>query len=291
MSLNVFNVFSKQILSSTTWMLMVLCLMSCGGKKTNDSVESDTLSAEEPDADEEYLDTLVYDTDDTPLTEAVDESFLDFFYTFLNRRSFQLQRVTYPVPVHDASGEVVETLKNGRSVSDAFQFAGYDYLVMLLGPEQDPYDYLNSDARHAEIRQMDLVGGGCRSYAFDRQEEDWYFTGIQQEANYHDGFVHFYAKFANDSVFRAEHLSPEIFVSLPSTEDEMEMVDGNIDSGQWDVFSPELPRQSFLLLTMGEEVEKPHSVKFVKCGVASSMMEILTFEREDNDWKLVRYEE
>ncbi len=291
MSLNVFNVLSKQFSHAATWMLMVLCLTSCGGKKAVDRAEADTLSPMEDDMDEAYLDTLVYDTDDTPLTEAVDESFLDFFYTFLNRRSFQLQRVKYPVQVLDESGEVTETLKNGRSVSAAFQFAGYDYIVMLLSPEQDPYDYLNCDALHAEIRQVDLASGHSRTYAFDRQEEDWYFTGIRQETSYHDAFVHFYSKFANDSVYRTEHLSPEIFVSLPSTEDEMETVDGNIDSGQWDVFSPELPQQSLLLLCMGEEAEMPHSVKFVMCGVASSMMEILTFEREDNDWKLVRYEE
>lgn len=267
-------------------------LTSCTGRKGGDegSNHDDGLSVEDEWEAEE--DTLVYDLPETPLPETVDESFLDFFYTFLHRRSFQLERVNYPVEVTDEMGEVVETLRNGRSITEALHFLDSDYLVMLLGENDDPYDYLSRNALHAELQQLTLQSGSSRSYAFDRGDEGWKFSGIHYEgAGRNESFVRFYHSFVCDSLFRSAHLADEIFISIPSSEDEMEMVDGNIDPTQWEVFTPELPQQQLLLLDLGESDNVRGGVKFVKCSVASSMLEVLTFEKTDNDWKLVRYEE
>lgn len=270
----------------------VLLLASCGGRKNvneHDVANEEVMTDDEWEAEE---DTLVYDMPETPLPGTVDESFLDFFYTFLHRRSFQLERVAYPVEVKNEQGEVLETLRNGRSISQALEMADMEYLIMIIGEDSDPYDYLGQDAKHAEIQQVELSNATCRSYAFDHTEVGWKFTGIHYETTGQmEDFVRFYYQFTSDSIFRNEHLAEEILLSIPSTEDEMVMMDGNIDPSQWDVFSPELPKEQLLVLNIGDEEDLHHGVKFVMCSLASSLMEVLCFNKNGNNWKLIKYEQ
>lgn len=289
------DVISVHFSRKYCFLLILLSLIgftSCGGKKPvlfDDSTADGTNKEEDF---EEMEDTLVYDLPETAIPETVDESFLDFLYTFLHRRSFQLERVAYPVMVVNEDGEILETLRNGKSVNAELQFDSFEYLVMLIGEDQDPYDYLDQVADHAEVKQVNLHSVSCRTFVFDLRDEGWMFTGIRHEnVGRDESFVRFYNHFVTDSIYRDEHLAQEIFVSLPSSDDDMEMIDGNIDSGQWDVFAPELPKDHLLLLDLGTHVNTSSGVKFVKCSVASSMLEVLTFEKEANDWKLIRYEE
>lgn len=292
MSANCFGMHFTPFFRGSFILLVLLGIASCTGGRQPDSQDavSETYQEEEDESEEE--DTLVYVVPDSPLTEAVDESFMDFLYTFLHRRSFQLQRVAYPVPVMDETGQVVETLRNGRSVQEAVRRLEQDNFIMFMDEDSDPYDYMGQHVSRAQMQWVNLHSGTMRSFGFDRQSDGWKLSDIRDVNAYRQGaFLDFYRHFVTDSIFRDEHLAQEIFISIPSVEDETDMINGNIDPGQWDVFAPELPHDNILVLDMGTEVDASRGVKFVKCGVATSMMEILTFCREDNDWKLVRYEE
>ena len=264
---------------------------ACRGRQVGQEVEEAPVGLSPEDWEED--DTLVYDIPDAPLTDAVDESFPDFLYTFLNRKSFLQQRAAYPVEVTDGGGQVLEVLRNGRSVSQAVQLDVGECFFMLVGVDVDPYDYLGQDAFHAEISQVDLSSKTGSVYLFDKMSDQWNITGIRRGGeNGHPAFLDFYHRFATDSIFQSDHLASEIFVSLPNEEDDVEeVIEGNIDSGQWEVFAPELPHGTLHILEMGQPADDSRGIKLVKCSVASSMMEILTFEREGHDWKLVRYEE
>ena len=292
LSIKVINARFRNNLCTAFLLSLLVGMVSCTGRKSPASDgETEGLTKEEEDLEWEE-DTLVYDIPDAVVPETVDESFLDFLYTFMHQRSFQLKRVAYPIEVRDKDGMVTETLGNGRTVSHALSQFSPDNIVLLLKEDQDPYDYMSLMAEHAEIQQIDVRSGVSRSYAFDRRDGEWMFTGIHSESEDKvKNFIHYYHQFTNDSIFRENHLAAEIFVTLPSSDDEMDMLDGNIDSGQWDVFSPELPRETLLVLDLGQGAEDGRSVKFVKFGVASSMMEVLTFGWDDGDWKLIRYEE
>ncbi len=273
--------------------LIVVFLLSCTGKHTTSTSSSEEVELMDDSDEDEEADTLVYESYDAPLTDAVDESFLDFLFTFTYRRAFQLERVAYPIEVRDEDDEVVDVLKNGRSISNALHFSDYDYFVMVMNENEDPYDYMNREVKHAEVHEIKLDNGWRDIFVFDKQEDDtWKFTGINRmHDGIHDDFFHFFGRFVNDSIFQDEHLASEMFISIPSNDDDMEMVNGNIDPGQWEVFAPEMPHESVLLLDMGDTEDVHRGVKLVKCSLASSMMEVFTFEREDNEWKLVRYEE
>lgn len=297
MSAKVFSAHFKPILAIFVCMALCFGMVSCGSKRAADTEHAGDYLTEQDEEEMEYEDSLVYDIPETPLTEAVDESFLDFFYTFLQRSSFQLERVEYPIQVMDEDGEVLEVLSNGRSVRKSIHMSLDDCLVMLMGEESDPYDYISQLTDHAEIQLVDLSNRHRRCYRFDRRQGDWMFTGIDlRKHGRHSSFLKFYEQFVTDTLFRDQHLANEIFVTLPPSDEDMEdmeAIDGNIDRSQWDVFAPELPVDNIVLLSMDEEMptETDGGMKLVKCELASSMMEVLTFEREDNDWKLIRYEE
>lgn len=292
-SVNTFMMHFRRYFGLLSILLVVVCLSCFGGGKPSKEATLSSLKEQADEVDEFEEDSLVYDIDEAPLTDAVDESFLDFFYTFLTRKGFRLERVAYPIEVKDEKGAVVQHLKNGRSVTESLRFDGYEFLMLLLSEDQDPYDYLNNEVLHAEIQQVVLSNGHCRSYAFDRKEKGWMFTGIHEErCGKKADFVKFFHHFVTDSIFRDDHLATEIFITVPSDEDEStEVLEGNIDSGQWDAFAPELPQSTMLLLDLGESADDKHGIKVVKCDLASSMLQVLTFEREDNDWKLIKYEE
>lgn len=274
-------------------LIMVLLLWSCGAKKeavTDDQETCDETTLQE-DEDVE-ADTLVYEIEDAPLTDAVDESFVDFLYTFYNRRGFLQQRSAYPVHVLNAAGEEEELLTSGKAVSKAVHLPEVDFYMFLMDGHSDPYDYLDRQTAHAALHVMRLSDTTQRTYAFDKQNGEWMLTAVKVSENAENqDFWRFYQHFASDSLYMQQHLSPEIFITMPSPDDEMQMIDGNIDPDQWDVFGPELPYDTILLLDMGTTHSEVSTLKLVKCGMASSMMEVLTFEKEGNEWKLIKYEE
>lgn len=296
MSENCFGMVFRFCFKGFGLLTLLLALVACkGGKADGEDVAGTETVVEQAGGDDEYdegEDTLVYVIPETPLTEAVDESFPDFLYSFLNRKSFQRQRAAYPVEIRDESGMVVETLRNGRSVSEAVRLPEQDWFVMLMAQEADPYDYLDQDVESAEMQVVSLASGRIRSYAFNRLPDGWKLTGISERtAREERAFLDFYHRFATDSIYRSSHLAEEIYISIPSPEDDMETINGNIDPDQWDVFTPELPEGDILVLDIGTALDDHRGVKLVKCGVATSMMEILTFEKNMDEWKLVRYEE
>lgn len=271
--------------------LGMMCLCSCGGSKQQEAADEQALSASDDPEGELDVDTLVYDVPDAPLTEAVDENFIDFLYTFINRSGFKQQRAAYPVKVFSASGDVETTLTNGRSVSDAVVLPDYDYFVMLMDEHDDPYDYMDRANEHAELHLIQLQQFNMLTYVFDKQQGQWNFTSIRKrDHDQYDGFLHFYLHFASDETFRHDHLANEIKISIPDDES-MEMIEGNIDASQWDVFAPELPTGSLLILDLDAAEREGQGLKLVKCGVSTSMMEVMTFHRDGEAWKLVRYEE
>ncbi|GEM_PF-6191027 len=271
--------------------LFAVLLLSCKDVKQCDGA-SNSDEMEVDDDQEAESDTLVYEVSDAPLPEAVDESFLDFFYTFLNRKGFQSERTAYPVEVKSRDGQVKEVLNNGRSVREAVGSLHNDYIVMILDENQDPYDYLALQVDHVEVKKVTLHTGLCHSYSFDRRQDGWMFTGIHEEGGAEKAaFVSFLNHFVTDSIYRDDHLADEIFLTIPSDEDDMEVIDGNISPDQWSVFAPEMPHDTMLLLEMGNAAFDDNSVKMVKCDLASSMLEVLTFKKEGDEWKLVRYEE
>lgn len=279
--------------ASISW-ISILCLSGCSGKQQADQDWVDSV-LEECDCLSE--DSLVYDVEDTPLSEAVDENFNDFFYTFTHNKTFRLSRVQFPVSVVDHADEELRMLKNQRDFEQEFAPTSNDYYVLLLNDVAELADDPASQIQTADVDLVDLHNEHVRRFACARTNGQWKLLSEKELAfSSHPvgGFLDFYYHFEKDSVFRIDHVAQPLSISMPEeddeSDDESELIEGTIDADQFPVFAPELPQGKIIMMDYGLLHSHPSRVVMVKCGMASSMMEMMTFERDEEGWKLVKLE-
>ena len=78
----------------------------------------------------------------------------------------------------------------------------------------------------------------------------------------------------------------EISVFDPEEDD---YIEGTIDARQWRSFCPEVPSTVVTNVIYGQ-VYRPDHMVLQKCGSASGMQELFTFQRERGGWRLTSYE-
>ena len=274
--------------------LAIFCTMSvtgCHGRQTADEAWVDSV-LEACDSIPE--DTLVYDVVDAPLSEAVDGSFVDFLYTFTHNRTFQLSRLRLPLAVVDNASETLRYIRTQRAFDGEFNPTNKDCYVLLLNDMDEMNEAFGDGATEATLHLVDLPESRVRCFDCVRSEGIWQVTAesdIPFSQHSRGGFLEFYHRFVTDSVFQIAHVAQPLSISMPDEDEEDEMIEGTIDADQFPVFAPELPLGQFIIMECGIRGHNPHRVVMVKCGMASSMMDVLTFEKESNGWKLVSMEE
>ncbi len=263
----------------------------CGGRQTADEAWVDSV-LEACDSIPE--DTLVYDVEDLPLSEAVDGNFVDFLYTFTHNRTFQLSRLQLPLAVMDDAEEPQRYIRNQRTFDGEFNPTSKDYYVLLLNDLSELENAFGDGATTAALHLVDLPANRIRCFDCVRTEGIWQVVMENDKSlgSYsRGGFLEFYHRFATDSVYQIAHIAQPLNISMPDEDEEGEMIEGTIDADQFPVFSPELPVGQIMVMECGERACNPNRVVMVKCGMASSMMDVLTFERDGEGWKLVSLEE
>lgn len=255
------------------------------------------------DSDSVLQDSLVYDVVDVPLSDAVDENFNDFLYAFLYNTNFQSARISLPVSVSSCDGKGDMVLKRFSDFHDLLSSVDQSYYVLILNNldelESDP----SSFATHSAVNLVNLQEGSVNRLVCSREKGEWNVSSIRSfsfDSAESCDFLHFYQQFALDSLYRQSHLSQPIGISM--VDDDGEVIEGTIDPDQFSVFSPELPFGNFILLEYGDAGMASGSMVpmlpnivgkcvMVKCGMASSMMDVLCFERDGSEWVLTRLEE
>lgn len=265
-------------------------LFGCHGKQQSDEEWVDSVLQAIDSIPE---DTIFFDEADEMMSEAVDENFNDFIYAFLRSKSFQMERVAFPVPVVDGTDKTERVISSGRDFNREFAPTSTDYYILLLSDisqmEADPASQISN----AELHIVDLDNVRAHRFAYANNGGEWKLTSANVEpfAEYSAGsFFNFYRQFVSDTEFQTQHIAQPLKVSMPDEEDG-EVVEGTIDADQFAVFSPELPEGRIIMLDYGIMKPNAERVVFVKCGMSNGMMDILTFEQEGGTWKLVEMEE
>lgn len=280
-----------------TFLSMVLCcatlcgITSCNGKQ---SAQQEWVDSVLEECDTIPEDTLVYEIEEAPLSVGVDENFMDFFYTFTHNRNFMLSRLQLPLSVRNEEGEELRVLRKLSDFDKEFLASAKDYYVLLLSDMSELEADLSSSAREAEVHVIDLNNNVFRLFGCVRKDDGWKVSSESESPlseHPNSSFWNFYHHFVQDSVYQVAHISQPLSISLPDEESEGELIEGNIDADQYVVFAPELPMSHVLMIHFNDIKRNPNHVIFIKCGVSSSMMDILTFERVDGEWKLVKLEE
>lgn len=275
-----------------TWIILLgFVLLSCNSKQRADEAWVDSVLQAIDSIPDEQLD---FTLDEVPIDNAVDGNFNDFIYTFLRNRQLQLERVEWPVKVIDTEGKVVKTLRNRTEFRKALFPSSQDYFVMLLNDVSQMEEDAGSTSDEAYVHFVDFDNLSVERCSFLRKDGLWTLNDVfEQSFNEHplSGFLSFYHQFAVDSIYQIDHVAQPLTVSIPDENDEMGMIDGTIDADQFPLFSPELPLGVVMFVDYGQLVKKSERIVMVKCGMANGMMDILTFDQEDGEWKLVGLEE
>lgn len=230
-----------------------------------------------------------YESDDLP--QKADELFDDFFYYYAGNSTLQHRRTLFPLPVTDAEGKKVVADDSAWTVNRFFMDQG---LYVRIFDTQEQCD-LPSDTtvERVVVEHLFFEKDSLRQYCFQRNEGRWQLNAIAQQPlkdNPNAHFLHFYHDFATDSVFQRKSLSSEIAFSGPDPDDDFATMEGFITPESWEVFAPELPRDSIYNIVYGSQSSRSKEKIFVVCGIANGMETVLTFRLKRGKWKLVRIE-
>lgn len=291
----VFIVFSVSLL---------LVTVSChGGMQTADERWVDSVLQA---CDSIELDTLAYEVVEEEPAVSVDENFNDFLFDFLHNRKFQSERVQLPLPVCDAvevGGTEVRDIHDFRKL---LQDVEQDYFVLLLPDINDLATDPSSCAQQARIHLVSLLSSMVSSLYCSREEGKWMVKSLMKHpltTFVQSDFMHFYQQFANDTLYQASHVKHPLTVYLEDEDYEGEIIEGSIDADQFPVFSPVLPQDRFMVIEYGRMVDEgsekaailpaaslDRRCVMVKCGIGNGMMDVLTFEKEGEEWMLTEIE-
>lgn len=269
------------------------CLFAaCNSKQKSDQEWVDSVMNALDSIPDETIDFSLQE--DTTISIAVDENFNDFLYNFMHNSRFRVERVQWPLRMVNADNHPVREINRGSELKDILSLVSSDYYVMLLNSisqlESDPA----SNATHASMKMVSLDEAIVQHFDFSRDSGEWRLMALRVddfEDNHIGSFYSFYNRFLSDSTFQTEHIAQPLEVSLPDDEEENAYIEGTIDADQFPLFSPELPSGVMMVVDLGLLNENPHRIVMVKCGVATSMMDILTFERDGDEWRLTKLEE
>lgn len=274
------------------FMPMLMVMVACGqGRTERGFSEVDSL----PDADTLAEDTsFFFDDEDDGLTlgEREVEAFSDFIYAFTHNGRFQAERIRFPLPVRDIDGSETR-ITSGKRFRSEFLIPNNDYYTLILGDMNQMDDYQNdSSLTDVAFQFLSLADLRVDSYNFKRTDGRWFLENRSKshvDAQLID-FMHFYHRFITDSIFQQESLSRNLSLAIEESEDSEEEISGTIDPDQWPAFRPEMPSGEFVNIDFGQSYPNPGRIHLLKCGISNGMLDIFTFQRDGEQWKLISYE-
>lgn len=273
--------------------IVVFCLglLSCNSKQKADEAWVDSVLQAIDSIPDEQLD---FSVDEVPLSDAVDGNFNDFIYAFLHSRQLQSERVGWPLKVTDSGGEIVRTLRNRGELRKVVFPSSMDYFLFLLDDAKQLEEDAGSMSEEAFVHLVDFNDMRVNRCTYQRKNGIWMLGNVCEQSfseSHFGNFLSFYSQFSADSVYQIEHVAQPLNISMPDEENDMETIEGTIDADQFPLFSPELPSGVVMVVDYGQLEENANRVVMVKCGMSNGMMDIMTFEHEEGEWKLTGLEE
>ena len=131
-----------------------------------------------------------------------------------------------------------------------------------------------------------------KKYNFDRLNGEWMLTSVDNTAmvnNMNASFLKFYQEFATDSAFQMKSLSNPISFVGPDPDDDFNTLKGDLLPEQWDVVGPtDLPNGLIYNIIYGQKYTESSQKVFLLRGIANGQELEMTFQKKDDEWKLVK---
>jgi hypothetical protein len=136
-----------------------------------------------------------------------------------------------------------------------------------------------------------------KRYHFERLEGLWTLKAIDEtflpeERKGLKDFYTFYERFANDSLFQAEHTADPLPFVAPDPEDEFQILKTTLKKEQWFTFQPKLPMEYLTNINYGQRLKKNSRTRVIELrGFGNGFNNALFFRFRNGSWKLTRFED
>lgn len=267
------------------WLLLFLVpawlMCACGGETkdagtaagTADSL-GDTLSA----------DASTPDAANPPAS--ADGLFDDFIYNFMRNRTFQTQRIKFPLKnVTDGRDNPIEL----RDWHFDPLYSNDEVYTMLFDNDDAVGSEKDTALTHVNVEWIYLDKSRVKQYQFVKERGRWLLAAIDTHAlkdNPNSDFYAFYHRFAGGTLdYQQKHITnPFSFVTYDP--DELEEIDGVLDVAQWADFRPTLPDGTITNIDYGQTYSEKSRV-LVITSPSAGMACTLKFKKTGGTWKLV----
>lgn len=281
------------MISSTRYVCLTLCLFLI--------VASCKQHAKVP---EKAVDAPVIATTQSPLLwtdaeleaeaegeEWSEELFDDFLYNYIQDTVLQRNRVAFPLQEVMSDGSVCLISEDDWN-TDLYLTAA-DYTTALYNSEAEMSINEDTALVNASVDRIDLAQETITAYDFMRHNSRWNMVAVRN-MNFAGSdlkdFMQFYARFANDTIFRSNSLASSIHVSITDPDDESQCIDGFINREQWPMISPELPSGIIMNIRYGQQYLHSKRILMEKTSMGDGMTEVFSFAKGSRGWELVGYE-
>lgn len=273
------------------FLMLTYLLASCGGKKIHvteetELISNDTLVAIAPPEQEPEEEKVEVST-------RVDELFDDFIWNFASNERLQRRRVRFPLPVITQEGT---NLVERNDWQHDHLFSEQSTYTLMFDKDSD-FDFEgDTSLNSAEVEWIYLDSRMRQRYFFERDKGVWMLDSISlmplSAIDDASGFLSFYSRFANDSIYQLDHLSNPIeFVTL-DPDDEFSILETTLGISQWFAFKPELPVDRLTNINYGQANDGRSRRKILKVnGFQDGTSIILYFRKRGGEWEMYKFED
>lgn len=274
--------------------IVVFSLFSCGNKKNQPVVQSDTVVITSLDTTSITIPDTITVVEETDIPEPYyrDGSFEDFVYHFATDEKFQKRRAIFPLPYYKE--ETPLKIEKEEWEHDSL-FYNSSYYTLLADTEEELESMEDTTRTSMQVEWVLMEDKSVKRYYFERKEGRWMLEAINLrsfEEEERNSFTDFFIRFATDSVFQATHIrNPLEFVTI-DPDDDFSILETTLDPNQWFAFKPELPKERLSNINYGQSNNVNSSQKILQLkGIGNGFLNTLFFRKKNGTWELYKFED
>lgn len=266
--------------------IALLMLTACGGNKTTEAESVSAVVDSIQKVDSVQDSTVV---EETPPPAAADGIFDDFSYNFMRNKSFQKQRIKFPLEWID-NGEKKTIAANEWKFTPLY--SKRDVYTILFDNEKSMSNATDTAVKQVDIELISVKKQSVKQYHFDKLNGAWMLTRITTQPvkeNVNGDFLTFYARFAKDKKFQQQSVAATFQLSVVDQDTE-ERITGTGDAAQWFSYSPEFPYEEITNINYGQKYADNGIRVLVVSSTDGALSSTITFKKKGNKWMATKIE-
>lgn len=273
-----------------TIIILLALLFVLGGCEYKNSTNIPTnLEANGSDTVELILDQVDSSTIEL-LPQEADGVFADFIYDFTNEKSFQKQRIKFPLSIKlDKNRKEITRDKwvHQRLYADSTYYFSVYASEQFIDLENDTF------LKKAYMEWVALEKQFVYSLNFSKKEGIWMLDSITStpfDCHENGDFFEFYRLFSTNEHYQIDHISQHFLFKTLDNETSSE-IEGYIERNQWPVYAPFLPHGTLVFINHNQPFAES-SQRILMIANPNENIEMWLYFRKNgkNGWELYSIE-